>query len=450
MVKILIAYFSATGTTKQLAEYASDILNADIYEIVPQDPYTEEDLAYYTGGRADQEQNDPYARPEISGSVENMEQYNTIVLGYPIWHGEAPKIIYTFLESYDFSGKIILPFCTSHSSGIGSSAEHLHSLAANADWLDGERFAADTSREEIESWLTENNLHAASASTDPQAASAGVGIFDLEKKTVLLNSGYEMPIMGLGTYALDYDTCVNSVMSLLKNGGRLIDTAYMYGNEDAVGEGVRRAMEEYGIAREDIFVITKIYPGEQYKNPEKAIQDALDKLDIGYIDMMLLHHPGENDVKAYLAMEKYVEAGKIHSLGLSNWYVEELEEFLPQVNITPALVQNEIHPYYQENDVIPYIQNLGIVVQGWYPFGGRGHTSELLGDSVISEIAKTHGVTSAQVILRWNLQKGVVVIPGSSNPDHIQENMELFDFELTEEEMGRINALDRGEKHDWY
>ena len=217
-----------------------------------------------------------------------------------------------------------------------------------------------------------------------------------------------------------------------------------------LGEGVRRAMEEYGIAREDIFVITKIYPGEQYKNPEKAIQDALDKLDIGYIDMMLLHHPGENDVKAYLAMEKYVEAGKIHSLGLSNWYVEELEEFLPQVNITPALVQNEIHPYYQENDVIPYIQNLGIVVQGWYPFGGRGHTSELLGDSVISEIAKTHGVTSAQVILRWNLQKGVVVIPGSSNPDHIQENMELFDFELTEEEMGRINALDRCEKHDWY
>lgn len=182
MGKILIAYFSATGTTKPLAEYASDILNADIYEIVPQDPYTEEELAYYTGGRADQEQNDPYARPEISGSVENMEQYDTIVLGYPIWHGEAPKIIYTFLESYDFSGKTILPFCTSHSSGIGSSADHLHSLAANADWLDGERFAAGTSREEIESWLTENNLQAASVSTDPQAASAGAGIFDLEKK----------------------------------------------------------------------------------------------------------------------------------------------------------------------------------------------------------------------------------------------------------------------------
>lgn len=130
--------------------------------------------------------------------------------------------------------------------------------------------------------------------------------------------------------------------------------------------------------------------------------------------------------------------------------MEELEEFLPQINIMPALVQNEIHPYYQENDVIPFIQDLGIVVQGWYPLGGRGHTAELLGDTVISEIAEAQGVSSAQVILRWNLQKGVVVIPGSSNPDHIQENTELYHFELTEDEMERMNALDRGEKHDWY
>jgi len=147
-------------------------------------------------------------------------------------------------------------------------------------------------------------------------------------------------------------------------------------------------------------------------------------------------------------MEQFVAEGKIRSLGLSNWYVKELEEFLPQVSITPALVQNEIHPYYQENEVIPYIQDLGIVVQGWYPLGGRGHTGELLGDEVISSIAKAHGVSSAQVILRWNLQKGVVVIPGSSNPDHIKENTELYDFALTDEEMAQINALDRNEKHD--
>lgn len=149
-------------------------------------------------------------------------------------------------------------------------------------------------------------------------------------------------------------------------------------------------------------------------------------------------------------MEKAVEDGKIRSLGLSNWYVEELEEFLLQITITPAVVQNEIHPYYQENDVIPYIQNLGIVVEGWFPFGGRGHTAELLGDEVILSIAETHHVTSAQVILRWNLQKGVVVIPGSGNPEHIKENLDIFGFELTDDEMEQINRLDRNEKHEWY
>ena len=271
------------------------------------------------------------------------------------------------------------------------------------------------------------------------------GGFDFQSKTVMLNSGYEMPIMGLGTYSLTDEECYNSVTALLEAGGRLIDTAYMYHNEESVGRAVRDSQ----VPREEIFVITKLYPS-QFADPEAAIEEALGKLNIEYIDMMLLHHPGEGDVKAYHAMEQAVEEGKIRSIGLSNWYVEELEEFLPQVNIMPALVQNEIHPYYQENDVIPYIQELGITVQGWYPFGGRGHTGELLRDETISAIARNHKVTSAQVILRWNLQKGVVVIPGSSNPEHIRENLDLFDFQLTDEEMEQINALDRNEKHDWY
>ena len=435
--KTLVAYFSATNTTRPLAEYASDILNADLYEIVPEVPYTDADLAYYTNGRADQEQNDPSVRPAISGSVENMADYDVIFLGYPIWHGQPPRIISTFLESYDFAGKTIVPFCTSHSSGYSDSA--IKPLAPDANWLTGRRFPGGTSRGTIEEWINGLDL--------PKAEEGNaVGVFDFESKRVLLNSGYTMPINGLGTYSLTGDECVDSVKAALESGVRLIDTAYMYHNEAEVG----RAIRESGIPREEIFVITKLYPGSQYADPERAIQDALNKLDIGYIDMMLLHHPGENDVKAYQAMEQAVADGKIRSIGLSNWYVEELEEFLPQVTITPALVQNEIHPYYQENDVIPYIQEKGIVVQGWYPLGGRGHTAELLGDETISAIAAAHGVSSAQVILRWNLQKGVVVIPGSSNPDHIKENTELYHFELTEDEMAQINALDRGEKHDWY
>jgi flavodoxin len=156
--KTLVVYFSCTGTTEVVAEYITEILGADSYQIVPEDPYTEADLAYYTNGRADQEQNDPNVRPAISGGVENMDEYDTIFLGYPIWHGQAPRIISTFLESYDFSGKMIVPFCTSHSSGIGSSADNLHDLADEAKWMNGRRFETGTSRSTIEEWIGELEL----------------------------------------------------------------------------------------------------------------------------------------------------------------------------------------------------------------------------------------------------------------------------------------------------
>ena len=149
----------ADVSTKTLAEYAAEILGADLYEIVPEDLYTEADLAYYTNGRADQEQNDSNVRPAISGGVENMNEYNTIILGYPIWHGQAPRIISTFLESYDFSGKTIVPFCTSHSSGIGSSADNLHVLCADSTlWMEGRRFESGTSKEAMEEWLNHTDI----------------------------------------------------------------------------------------------------------------------------------------------------------------------------------------------------------------------------------------------------------------------------------------------------
>ena len=269
--------------------------------------------------------------------------------------------------------------------------------------------------------------------------------FNFETKTVTLNSGYEMPLNGIGTYSLTGEECYNSIISALNSGVRLIDTAYMYHNEEEIGKAVR----DSNVPREEIFMTTKLYPN-QYDAPEAAIDLALETLDVEYIDLLLLHHPGENDVKAYKAMEQAVQEGKVRSIGLSNWYIEELEEFLPQITIMPAVIQNEIHPYYQELEVVPYIQSKGIVVEGWYPFGGRGHTSELLNDETIVEIAENHNVTPAQVILRWNLQRGVVVIPGSSNPDHIQENTEIYGFELTEEEMQLMESLNRDEKHDWY
>jgi diketogulonate reductase-like aldo/keto reductase/flavodoxin len=441
-MKTLVVYFSCTGTTETVASYIAGETGGKRYKIVPETPYTSADLNYSdNNSRATREQNNASARPAIKNDTENIEEYDVIFLGYPIWWGQAPKIMYTFLESHDFSGKTIIPFCTSHSSGIGSSDTNLRALAPSAHWISGRRFSSGASRAEVSEWINSLNLKFSES-----VSSFNLSIGENGKApTVMLNSGYDMPIVGLGTYSLLGDVCVNSVVSALQSGFRKIDTAYMYNNEKSVGEGVKKS----GVPREEVFVATKLYPN-QYSNPEAAINEALEKLNIGYIDLMLLHHPGSNDVKAYKAMEKAVAEGKIRSIGLSNWYIKEINEFLPKITIMPALNQNEIHPYYQENNVIPYFHNLGIVMEAWYPLGGRGYTGALLNNETIVAIARAHNRSSAQVILRWDLQKGVVVIPGSSNPDHIKENISLFNFELTDEEMNRINALDRNEKHDWY
>lgn len=441
--RVLVVYFSCTETTRGIAEQVAAITGGSTHRIEPKVAYTSADLDYNNpSSRANREQNDPSARPEIGNRVEGLSDYDVIMLGYPIWWGKAPKIIATFLESYDLSAKTLVPFCTSHSSGIGTSDSDLHASAPQAVWKPGKRFAGGESREVIGAWIESLEL---------DEDEHDVGVFDLaagengKAPTVRLNSGYDMPVVGLGTYSLLGAECVNSVVSALRSGFRKFDTANMYHNEESVGEGIRRS----GVPREEIFVCTKLYPN-QYADAENAIELALQKLGLEYIDLMLLHHPGANDATAYKAMERAVAQGKIRSLGLSNYYVKEMQQFLSQVTIRPALVQNEIHPYYQENDVIPYMHRQGIVVEAWYPLGGRGHTAELFNDPTISGIAKEIGKSPAQVILRWDLQKGVVVIPGSSNPDHIGENISIFDFELTQEQMNAINALDRNEKHDWY
>lgn len=268
---------------------------------------------------------------------------------------------------------------------------------------------------------------------------------DLGTRTVKLNDGNTMPIIGLGTYSLTGNECTSSVLTALKNGYRLIDTAYIYHNEESIGEAIKNS----GIPREEIFITTKLYP-TQYANAAKAIDDALARLGVNYIDLMLLHHPGAYDVDAYKAMENAVKAGKIRSIGLSCYYTKELTALLPQITIVPAIIQNEIHPYYQDSEVIEYIQNKGIVVEGWYPLGGRGYTKELLSNKVLLAIGAKYNKTAAQVILRWNLQRNIVVIPGSSDPTHIQENMDIFNFALTAEDMEKISQLNRDEKHDWY
>ena len=272
--------------------------------------------------------------------------------------------------------------------------------------------------------------------------------FDFESKTVLLNSGYEMPILGLGTWTQDDDTAESSVYEALKDGYRLIDTAQYYGNETGVGKGIQKAIDDGIVTREEVFVTTKVMPSN-YDRAYSSIDDSLERLGLDYIDLMLIHQSGSNDTEVYKALCQGVKDGKLRSIGISNYYtLEEYERVTSGGEIKPAVVQNENHPFYQNTAFQKEIAKYGTVVESWYPFGGRGHTQDLFGNETIMDIAKAHGKTSAQIILRWHLQAGYVTIPGSQNPDHILENYSIFDFELTDAEMQRMAELHTGQRYE--
>ena len=265
---------------------------------------------------------------------------------------------------------------------------------------------------------------------------------------VTLNSGYKMPMLGLGTWTQDNATAEASVYTAICEGYRLIDTARYYGNESGVGKGVRRAISEGLIKREDIFITTKIMPGN-YSDPDSAIDDSLNALGLGYIDLMLIHQPGYNDEGVYAALERGVMAGKIRSIGISNYYTpSDFERITRNAKIIPAVVQNENHIYYQNTELQKYLSRYGVIIESWYPFGGRGNTQQLFGNESIKRIAQSHGKTPAQIILRWHIQAGYVTIPGSKNPEHIRENMNIFDFALTNDEMNIFSRLDRQQRFE--
>ncbi len=271
--------------------------------------------------------------------------------------------------------------------------------------------------------------------------------FDFNEKTVTLNSGYKMPILGLGMFSLSDSVAENSTYWALKAGFRLIDTAKIYGNEAAVGRGLQRAINEGIVKREDVFITTKMWTSD-FSNGDEAINASLEKLGVDYIDLMILHHSQpSNDVDAYKAMERAVADGKLKSIGLSNYYEpSDFDRVVNATTIKPALLQNETHPYHQSGRMKQHISQYGTVLESWFPLGGRGNTQTLFNDSTISAIAQAHGKSSAQVIIRWHLQAGNICIPGSSNEQHIIEDYNVWDFELTDDEMAQMTALEKDER----
>lgn len=281
-------------------------------------------------------------------------------------------------------------------------------------------------------------------SSDEPYVMSGDQTYFIEDK--VLNNGYSMPVLGLGTYALTVEEAENSVYHALKDGYRLIDTARAYNNEEGVGRGIQRAIEEGLVTREEIFVTTKVWDTD-FGNAGSAFEGSLERLGLDYVDLVLLHHvPRANDEKAYHELEEKVEEGKIRSLGLSNIYLDDdtFDRMYEAAEIKPVLVQNENHPFFQNTDFQEYVGQYGLFIESWYPLGGRGFTQNYFNDETLLSIAQAHDKTVAQILLRWHLQAGYITIPGSSNPDHIAENYDIFNFELTDEEMQTIKEMDTG------
>ncbi|MFC0014150.1 MULTISPECIES: aldo/keto reductase [Allobacillus] len=259
--------------------------------------------------------------------------------------------------------------------------------------------------------------------------------------TVTLSNGVKIPGFGLGVYKVeDGDTVIHAVSSALKNGYRHIDTATIYDNEKGVGQAVK----ESGVPREEIFITSKVWNDDQgYESTLKAFEETLEKLDTEYLDLYLIHWPVSGKYKdTYRALEKLYEEGKVRAIGVSNFHVHHLEDLMNDCTITPMIDQVEFHPHLTQSDLRKFCQENNIQFEAWSPL----KKGRLFEDPTLMEIAETHGKTVAQVMLRWDIQHDVVTIPKSIREKRIVENADVFDFTLSEEEMKRIDEMNRDER----
>lgn len=259
---------------------------------------------------------------------------------------------------------------------------------------------------------------------------------------ITLNNGISMPLEGFGVFQVtDPSVCEASVYDAIEMGYRLIDTAAVYGNEEAVGAAVRRAISNGLVKREDLFITTKLWV-QDYDDPQTAIDTSLRKLGMDYIDLYLFHQPMGNYVGAYRVMEKNYKAGVLKAIGVCNSYPHVLADLCETFEVTPAVNQIELHPFFQQPLALETARKYGVVCEAWGPFAEGGHG--IFTHPVLTEIGKKYGKTAAQTALRWNVDRGVVVIPKSVHKERIQENMNIWDFKLDEEDMKKIEALDTG------
>ena len=258
-------------------------------------------------------------------------------------------------------------------------------------------------------------------------------------KYVKLNDGNKMPMVGLGTFLMQPNDAEEAVYHAIKSGYRLIDTANAYMNERAVGRGIKKS----GVLREEIFLESKLWPTVYTK--ESAVDEMLERLGVDYVDLLLLHQPAGDYITGYKMMEKAVKEGKVKSIGLSNFEGEPLEEILNMCEIKPAVIQVEAHPYYPQTELKERIKKDNIHIQAWYPLG-HGDKA-LIEETIFKKLGEKYGKTPAQIILRWHIEEGNIIIPGSKNVEHIKDNANIFDFELTDEEIAEIAKINKNRRY---
>lgn len=254
-----------------------------------------------------------------------------------------------------------------------------------------------------------------------------------------LNNGVKIPSLGLGTFLLAPRDAENAVKSALENGYELIDTANAYCNEIAVGKGIKDA----GVPREKVFLSTKLWP-TVYED-DNAVDETLQRLGVDYVDLLFIHQPAGNYIAGYKQLEKAYKEGKAKSIGISNFHGEKLQKLLGAAEIKPQVIQLEGHPYCTEDEIMNELKPYGTRMMAWYPLGHGDKT--LVNQPIFTELAKKYGKSNQQIVLRWHTQFGNIVIPGSKNPDHIKANLDIFDFQLTDDEMAEIAKLNSGKKY---
>ena len=258
-----------------------------------------------------------------------------------------------------------------------------------------------------------------------------------------LYNNVQIPLLGIGTFMISPDDTEKSVYEALKLGYRLIDTANAYLNEKEVSNAVRKAVKDEIVTREEVFVSTKLWP-TLYEN-ENAVAETLDRLGLDYVDLLFIHQPSGNFMAGYKQLENAYKSGTVRSLGISNFYGEKLEELLDKSDIKPQVAQLEVHPYCTQSEVMNTLKKYGTKLMGWYPLG-HGDPG-LIKEPVFTKLADKYHKSNAQIVLHWHIQMGFITIPGSKNPDHIRDNVDIFDFTLTNDEMVEIAKLDGTKKY---